>query len=122
MDIERVKYCAELSVKRGLGFALLGVGCMVVGFSWEPALAFEVGAGGTLLLCVLLFFRALDAPQRDFRKTETWILLDKQVDIPADRLQSTIGLILQDLYRRYAEWLLGAAVLQWLGSVFFRLT
>lgn len=120
MEIERVRQCAELSVKRGLGFALLGVGCTVVGFSWEPILAFEVGAAGTLLLCVVLFFRALDAPARDYRKTETWILLDKKIDLPAERLQSTIGTILQELYRRYAEWLLVAAVLQWLGSVAIR--
>ena len=121
MEIERVRQCAELSVKRGLGFALLAVGCMVVGFSWAPILAFEVGAGGTLLLCVILFFRALDAPARDYRRTETWILLDKRVDLPPDRLQATIGTILQELYRRYAEWLLVAAVLQWLGSVALRL-
>ena len=47
-------------------------------------------------------FRALDAPSRDYRRTETWILLDKKVDLPADRVQSTIGTILQELYRRYA--------------------
>lgn len=121
MEIERVRRCAELSLKRGLGFALLGIGCMVMGFSWSPVLAFEVGAGGTLLLCVVLFFRALDAPARDYRKTETWILLDKKVDLPAERLQSTIGTILQELYRRYAELLLVAAVLQWLGSVVIRI-
>lgn len=121
MEIERVRQCAEVSVKRGLGFALFTIGCIVVGFSWDIRLALEVGSGSTLLLCTILFFRALEAPTRDYRKTETWVLLDKKVDLPAERLQRTIGSILQDLYRRYAEWMLGAAVIQWLGSVLTRL-
>lgn len=121
MELERVQQCAEVSVRRGLGFALLAVGCTMVGFSYDIRLALEVGAGCTLLLATLLFFRALDAPTRDFRKTETWVLLDKKVDLPVDRLQKAIGSSLQTLYRRYAEWMLGAAVFQWLGSVVTRL-
>jgi len=121
LDLELVRQCAEVSVRRGLGFALLAIGCIVVGFSWDITLALETGAGSTLLLCAILFFRALDAPTRDYRKTETWILLDKRVKLPPDRMQKTIGTILQDLYRRYAEWMLAAATIQWLGSVAARL-
>jgi len=121
LELERVRQCAEVSVRRGLGFALLAIGCTVVGFSWDMRLALEVGSGCTLLLCTLLFFRALEAPTRDYRKTETWVLLDKKVDLPPDRVQKAIGTILQDLYRRHAEWMLAAAVLQWLGSVATRL-
>ena len=74
-----------------------------------------------IVLATLLFFRALAAPTRDYRETETWILLDKKVDLPTDRLQRAIGTSLQGLYRRYAGWMLGAAVFQWLGSVITRL-
>ena len=119
---DRIRSCAETSLHRGIGFALLAIGCTMVGFSAEIRLALEVGAGGTLLLCTVLFFRALEAPTRDYRKTETWLLLDKKVDLPADRLQKVIGSILQELYRRYAGWMLGASVLQWLGSVIVRIT
>ena len=117
-----MRQCAEVSVRRGLGFALLAVGCTIVGFSYDIGLALEVGSAGTLLLATLLFFRALEAPTRDYRKTETWILLDKKVNLPTDRLQKAIGSSLQVLYRRYAGWMLGASVLQWLGSVLTRLT
>lgn len=121
MELERVRQCAEISVRRGLGFALLAVGCTMVGFSYDIRLALEVGAVCTLLLATLLFFRALEAPTRDYRKTETWILLDKKVDLPTDRLQQAIGSSLRTLYQRYAGWMLGAAVFQWLGSVITRL-
>lgn len=121
MELKRVQQCAEISVRRGLGFALLAVGCTMVGFSYDIRLALEVGTGCCLLVATLLFFRALDAPTRDYRKTETWVLLDKKVDMPTDRLQQAIGASLQELYRRYAGWMLGAAVFQWLGSVAARL-
>ena len=120
MELELVRRCAETSVHRGLGFALLAVGCLVISFSFNVRLALEVGSGCSLLLCTILYFRALEAPTRDYRKTETWVLLNKRVDLPPDRLQQAIGSILRELYQRYAQWILAASVIQWLGSVVSR--
>ena len=50
------------------------------------------------------------------------VSVQTETGLPPERLQSAIGTILQELYRRYAEWLLVAAVLQWLGSVVIRLS
>jgi hypothetical protein len=121
LDLDLVRRCAETSVQRGLGFSLLAVGCLMLSCSFNVSLAFEVGAGCFLLLCTILFFRALEAPTRDYRKTETWILLKRPANLPPERLQKTIGSILQELYRRYAEWMLAAAVALWLGSVISRI-
>lgn len=121
MDIDRIKAAAKASLLRAIGFALLAIGSTVVGFSWDIALALETGAALTLLLCAILFFRALEAPERDYRKTETWLLLDRTKEWPPERLQKIIGSVLQDLYRRYAEVALIGAGLQWLGSVVYRL-
>lgn len=121
MDVDNVQRCAEISVRRGLGFAMLAVGCLMVGFAFDISMALQAGAAATLLICVVLFFRSLEAPTRDYRKTETWLLLGKQANLPPDRLQKTIGLILQRLYRRYAKMMLGTSTAFWLVSVAARL-
>jgi hypothetical protein len=120
LDPDLVRRCAETSVQRGLGFALLAVGCLMLSCAFDLRLAFEVGAGCLLLLSTILFFRALEAPTRDYRKTETWLLLKRPAGLSPERLQKAIGSVLQELYRRYAEWMLAAAVALWLGSVVSR--
>lgn len=121
MDVDRVQRCAEISIRRGLSFALLAVACLMVAFSFNLSLAMQTGAATTLMICVVLFFRSLEAPTRDYRKTETWLLLDKQASLPPERLQTTIGGALQRLYRHYAKVMLGTSTAFWLVSVVTRL-
>jgi hypothetical protein len=121
MDLEIVRRCAEVSVLRGLGFALLAVGCLVLSFAFDLRLALEVAATCSLLIGVILLIQALRAPTRDYRKTETWILVRKRIDLPPERRQQAIGSILQGLYRHYCQRMITMAVAIWLVSVAVRL-
>jgi len=121
MDLEIVRRCAEVSVLRGLGFALLAAGCLVLSFAFDLRLALEVAATCSLLIGVILLIQALRAPTRDYRKTETWILVRKRIDLPPERRQQAIGSILQGLYRHYSQRMIASAVAIWLVSVAVRL-
>lgn len=121
MDVDRIRQCAETSIRRGLGFALLALGCLVIGFSFLPVLALQAAATGTLLISVVLFIRSREAPRNDYRRTETWLLLDRRSDLPPERLQRVIGGILQQLYRRYALMMLATSCCCWVVGLLLRL-
>ena len=118
--VDRIRVCAETSVRRATAFALLGVGTMMIGVSYNMEMALKTGAGLLAIIAVILGFRSLMAMTADYRKTETWMLLDKSHPLPADRLQRVIGETLRDIYRRYAKYSVGGAVILWLMSLVVR--
>lgn len=121
MDLRQIEAAARQSLLRAIAFALLTIGCLMVGLSWNAVLAFETGAATTLFLSAVLYVRSLEAPKRDYRKTETWLLLDQKSSWPPARLQQVIGGVLRDLYWRYARVAALGALLQWVTSVILRL-
>jgi hypothetical protein len=62
--LARVEYLAELSVARGCGFAALAILTLMVGLSWDAALACRLGGVLVLLVCALLLLKAWRAPYR----------------------------------------------------------
>lgn len=101
--MDRIEALAELSIRRGLSFAALGIGMAMLGFSFDPAMALGFGAVASLLVSAALALKALAAPRRPYRRTELWILLDGRHDLPEERAQAQIGGLLQRLYLRYAQ-------------------
>ncbi len=101
-DLERIKRAAFTSIGRAFLFFLLAVGTVMAGLIAWPFLAFKSGAILTTLLAAVLTLRAGLADRHDFRRTETWILMDKRHDLPAHRAQGVFANILKDTYRRFA--------------------
>ena len=115
--IDRIRICAELSVRRALGFTLLGILVALFGLSWDAGLALKTGAVLMALVFAVLLWKAHGAPSHPYRRTETWLLLDRCHELPEDQAQRTIGGVLRDVYLRYATWAAALAGLQWLAAL-----
>jgi hypothetical protein len=103
MTYDDIKRYAELSVRRGCGFALMAIVTAMVGFSGEPWIAVRSGAVFVLIAAVVLFWRGWRARQRNYRHTEVWLMIEDAPALPRDRLQAMIGGALADAYFAHAR-------------------
>lgn len=121
-DLQRIRGAALVSIGRAFLFFMLGVCTVMSGLIAWPFLAFKSGAILTTMLAAILTLRAAMAHRQDFRRTETWILLDKRHDLPAHRAQGVFANVLRDTYRRFAVYAAGAACVCWVLAFVFRLS
>lgn len=119
--MDRIERVAELTILRALGFTALGIGTLMLGLSYEAALCFQTGAILVIITAVVLAFRAWEAPTRNIRNTELYIVLDGELGMPLDRAQAYVGSVLRRLYARFARIAAGLGVCFWLLSVIARL-
>ena len=103
MTYDDIRRCAELSVRRGCGFALIAVVTAMVGFSSEPWIAVRSGAIFVLIGAVVLFWKGRHARQRNYRHTEVWLMIEDAPALPRERLQTMIGNALADVYYDHAR-------------------
>lgn len=103
MTYDDIRRYAELSVRRGCGFALLAIVTAMVGFSSEPWIAVRTGAIFVLIAAVVLFWRGRAARARNYRHTEVWLMIEDAPALPRDRLQDMIGGALADTYFAHAR-------------------
>ena len=119
-SIERIKLYADLSIRRGCGFALLGIATFMVGMSADAVLAFRAGAIMVSLLMAVLLLKGFRAPVRSYKATEVWILLDKSHGLPETRAQQVFGGILRDRYFWHAEIVAAGALGLWIVAFALR--
>lgn len=113
----RIRVAAETSVGRAAGFAALAIGCVVLALSSYSVLALRTGAVLCLLAAAILYQRALAAPERPYRRTEIWLILDRPRNLPEELAQRLIGETLRSTLERYARWYAAAAAGFWLVSL-----
>jgi len=63
---------AFFTLARDAGFFSLAAIVLMIGFSFEPPLAFEIGASVALLFSVLLLLRSLLLTPERFMRSEVW--------------------------------------------------
>ena len=117
--MDRIRYYAELSVLRALGFAGIGLMTLTLGLSFDPQLALRAAAVVLGITGAVLVAKSLNAAQRNYRRTEVWILLGRSIEFPEHRAQQIIGTVLKDTYSRYARLVLSGAVIAWVMSVLY---
>ena len=115
--MDRIRLAAEVSIRRGMGFAALAIGVTCLGLSFDVVLALRTAAVTLGMACAILFFKGVQARTRNFRHTEVWILLDRSISLPDAVAQKLIGQVLRETYYRYGEWTLAVAVGVWLISL-----
>lgn len=120
--MNRIEQLAELTITRALGFVALAIGTLMIGLSYEAALCFQAGAVLATLTAVVLAFRAWEAPTRNIRHTELYILLDGDFGMPLERAQAYAGSVLRRAYARFARITAAMGAGFWLLSVVARLT
>lgn len=106
-DIKRI---AVNCIGRAVMFGSLAIGCVMIGFSFDPVSAFRSGAFLTLTMALVLISKALTASTKNPMHTEVWLYLDEEsrpADGPARR---KFGTVMRDVYILYARIALGAAV------------
>ena len=122
MTIDRIRLCADQSIRRGCGFGILAISTTMFGMAADPSLALRGGAIMVTIMWAVLLCKGLHAPRRNYRQTEAWLLLDRRVDsIPKERIQDVVGRTLRERYLWHADISAGMAVFLWIVSFVTRL-
>lgn len=98
----QVRQAAFLSTARGCGFATLGIVMTMLGLAYEPTTALKLGGGAFLATALILVLKAWRAPNRPFRETEVWMLLDEHQRPARDFAQSAIAYARAEAFYRFA--------------------
>lgn len=101
--MDRIEMCAEIAIRRALGFASLAIGTTMIGLIFDPLVALKAGAAMIAIVAAILAYKGYTAITRSYRDTELWLLLDRRHGLPEERAQSVIGAILRRHYWRYAR-------------------
>ncbi len=109
VTVETVRILADFTIRRGAGFALLGVCCVMFAFAFDMRQAFHIGAVLVALIAVALWLKSLLAPRRPYFRTELWILLPERPRMGKPELQRLIGGILADRFWWHAKAAAGVA-------------
>ena len=117
--VERIRAAAMTSIGRACSFGGLAVGAAMSGFITWPVMAFKLGALGATLTAVILVLKALNAPRRNYRATELWVLIGRDHRLAEEHAQSIIGRILGETYWRFADYACGTAFVFWLTALMF---
>jgi len=115
--MDNLRAMAMLSVRRGCGFAALAIVTVMFGLADQPLLSFRSGALLTTLAAAVLFWKAHDAPRRNYRHTELWMMLERTPDLPEQHAGRLVNGILQEVYFRHAEGAAAIACSLWLFTI-----
>jgi hypothetical protein len=108
--MNEIRRVAVECIGRAVMFGSLAIGCVMIGFSFNPVSAFRSGAFLTLTMALALVCKAMTAGIKNPKHTEVWLYLDEK-SRPADgSARRVFGTVLSDVYKLYARIALGAAV------------
>ena len=117
--MEHMRRVAYETVLRACGFASLAIFCVMIGFSFQPRLAFQTGGTLTMLMTLVLVFKAFEARTKDYRRTEMWLYLSKEERPPATYAQWASATVLRETYLQFALWTSAIAIAMWVLALFF---
>lgn len=108
--MDEIRKIAEACVGRAVMFGTLAIACVMVGFSFAPVSAFRSGALCTLLMSLILLWRARTAHRTNHRRTEVWLYLDERSKPAEAHAQFVVATVMREVYARYAQISLAVAV------------
>lgn len=103
LTVEMVRIFADFSIRRGCGFALLGVCCVMFAFAFDMRQAFHVGAILVAGIAIMLWIKCLHARRKPYYRTEVWIMLPERPRMGKPELQRLIGGVLAERYWWHAK-------------------
>ena len=121
MELDRIKEQADVSIRRGCGFGLITIATAAVGVSSDAFLAMKMAAICATSMVAILYFKAMQATSRNYKRTEVWIMLEKKHNLPEARAQQVFGTILRERYMWHATVTATAAGLLWLVALALKL-
>ncbi|MGE3146367.1 MAG: hypothetical protein AB7K35_12355 [Pseudorhodoplanes sp.] len=117
--MEHMRRIAYETVLRACGFASLAIFCVMVGMSFHPRLAFQAGGFLTMLMALVLIFKAREALTKDYRKTEMWLYIEKDFRPPEAYAQWASATVLRDTYLTFALWTAAISIAMWVIALIF---
>jgi hypothetical protein len=119
--MDRIRNLAVLSVRRACGFAVIAICTIMSGLLYDPLLAIRVGAFFISVGLLVLLYKAYEAPRRDHRKTELWLLLGRDAGMPEASAGRVINNILREVYIEHARYAATIALVLWIATLIGRL-
>ena len=119
--MDKIRQAAFQSVQRACLFGALAVFCIMVGLSFEPRLAFKAGGAATLLMAVVLLYKAHETRRKPVHKTEMWLMLPKEARPPDAYAQRVGAAMLREIYLNFALWTSAIAIVMWAAAFVFAL-
>jgi hypothetical protein len=119
--MEEIRRVAAECIGRAVMFASLAIGCVMVGFSFNPVSAFQSGSFLTLTLALAWIWKAMTAGTRNPKHTEVWLYLDEKSRPVDDTARRDFGAVMSEVYMHYAWIALGVAVGFFLSSLILML-
>jgi len=111
--MEHMRRIAYITVLRACGFGSLAIFCTMIGVSFMPKFAFQVGGFLTMVMCAILILKAYEANTKDYRRTEMWLYLEEDRRPPAAYAQWASATVLRETYLRFALWTSMIAIALW---------
>jgi hypothetical protein len=119
--MEHMREVAFATVMRACGFGSLAIFCIMIGLSFEPRAAFQAGGFLTTLMAGILIFKAREALTKNYRKTEMWLYLPKDMRPPEAYAQWASSTVLRETYLTFAKWTSAVAISMWVVALAFSL-
>ncbi len=119
--MEEMRRIAFETVQRACLFGTLAIFCTMVGMSFEPRLAFQAGGTMTTLMAGILVYKAREALTKDYRRTEMWLYLPKDLRPPEAHAQWASATVLRETYLIFALWTSAIAIAMWVVALLFSL-
>lgn len=117
--MDEMRRIAFESVARACGFGSLGIFCFMVGLSFDPVIAFQSGGTLTVLMVLVLMFKAREARTKDHRRTEMWLYLPEESRPPQAYAQWAAATVLRETYLQFAQWTAAVAIGIWVLALVF---
>jgi hypothetical protein len=117
-EIRRIAY---ETVLRACGFGSLAIFCVMIGLSFEPRLAFQVGGFLSLIMTVILLMKAYEARSKSYRHTELWLYLPEERRPPKEIAQWAVSTVMRETYLLFSHWTALISIVMWLIALTFSL-
>jgi hypothetical protein len=102
--VDLIRRLAWVSIARGCGFGSLAIFTFMIGFISTPAIAFEAGGFGFLMMAVIMIIKAKNAADIRHTKTEIWVMLDVPDRPPSSVAASVIATVRRQVLYQFAMY------------------
>jgi hypothetical protein len=117
--MDHIRAIAYGTVLRACGFGSLAIFCVMVGMSFNARAAFETGGFLTLLMALILIYKAWEARTKNHRRTELWLYLPKEQRPPEGHAQWAVATAMRETYLTFARWTSLIAIVMWVLALAF---
>jgi len=116
-----MRHIAYDTCLRACSFGGLAIFCVMIGMSFDGRAAFQAGGTLTLLMTLVLMFKAREARTKPYRRTELWLYLPKEHRPPEQYAQWASATVLRDTYLTFARWTALISIVMWAIALAFML-